>query len=993
MSLTAERFEDFFAALHPGRQAFPWQKRLCREVMQGEWPRTLSLPTASGKTSCIDIALYALAAGITGSPRRILFVVDRRVIVDEAFEHANHIARQLRDATDGILREVANGLCARRGVDPSGDTDPLACFQLRGGTYRDNAWARTPSQPTVICSTVDQVGSRLLFRGYGVSDYLQPLHAGLIANDTLILLDEAHCSNPFRQTLEAIGRYRALATTALPQAPFAYALLSATPRSSDEGSTVASPSFGLDAEDEANDTLGRRLHARKPARLIALDERTATPQFADQLIAQAKALASTGAKRIGIIVNRVRSAQLVFDRLPGTPAQKALFIGRMRPIDRDASMQQWRAVLRSGSTASPDEPVYVVATQCIEVGADLDFDALVTECASLDALRQRFGRLYRLGEPAGVDPLAHPPGVIVIAKDSLKDDDPIYGSALLGTWNWLGEQVDGQACVDFGIAAMKHQLDGGAPAQTLVEAVDAPVLHPAYLDQWVQTSPKPEHEAEPSLFLHGKGTESSDVQVCWRADLYKGKSDGWADVVALCPPSVGECMSVPLVQFRRWMRGEKDMVAADVENVDTPEDAVGDGDSARPDRSVLVWRGDQSFVADNPGKIRPGDTLVIPARQNGWDAFGHVPEAETRSIDLAEQAMLQARWRLVMRVHPDLLDRYPKGPSRQRLADLLDQQTDDTKADPEPGELLDAVSEALAPCADGRETDWRSMAARILRTGKGRSTFRIRKYPATKDGPGKGWFIERRHPLPREAMRNFAETAHLGDFTTEDDSSSFTTVVPLKCHLDGVADFARSYAAACGLPDELVNDIALAASLHDLGKADTRFQSMLRGGAPAFASGSLDGLLAKSNGAQDRRSRDRARDRSGYPKGGRHELLSLKLAQSNAEVKTQAHDLDLVLHLIASHHGRCRPFAPAVEDSQGCEVALADNGHSYGHAGPTGTERIDSGVSDRFWRLVRRYGWWGLSHLEAIHMLADHRRSEFEERTASKSEQETGDGE
>ncbi|MCX6625759.1 MAG: hypothetical protein NTY38_32785 [Acidobacteria bacterium] len=109
------------------------------------------------------------------------------------------------------------------------------------------------------------------------------------------------------------------------------------------------------------------------------------------------------------------------------------------------------------------------------------------------------------------------------------------------------------------------------------------------------------------------------------------------------------------------------------------------------------------------------------------------------------------------------------------------------------------------------------------------------------------------------------------------------------------------------------------------------------------------------------------------PDDFRHELVSLLFAQAEPGVRED----ELALHLIASHHGRCRPFAPMVEDEGG---ELRYKGHRItGEQRRSGAaHRLENGVADRFWRLTRWYGWWGLAYLEALLRLGDWKASKDE---------------
>src|SRR5690606_12418338 len=93
-------------------------------------------------------------------------------------------------------------------------------------------------------------------------------------------------------------------------------------------------------------------------------------------------------------------------------------------------------------------------------------------------------------------------------------------------------------------------------------------------------------------------------------------------------------------------------------------------------------------------------------------------------------------------------------------------------------------------------------------------------------------------------------------------------------------------------------------------------------------------------------------------------------------IEADGGDWDLVLHLVAAHHGWARPLAPFLDSADlDDNVEFEMEGMTLRGTTAHGLDCIASGLTDRFWRLARRYGHYELAYYEAILRLADHRHS------------------
>jgi len=862
-------FDSMFKLIH-GYPPFPWQSRAAETLVAGRPLNAVNVPTASGKTAMIDAALYAAA---NGGPKRIAFIINRRVVVDEAYERALIIAVAMNQPQ---LSALANKL------------GNIQVVRLRGGVHGDDDWVLYPDKVTIIVSTVDQVGSRLLHRGYGVGSRMAPMHAGFMGNGITYIVDEAHLSTPFVETVETACNYGA---------DIQLIKMTATPSGDDQHV------ISLNPDDINTVVLRNRLEASKQAKLLSCSSKES--EFVKTVVDAASEMNESDGV-IGIVVNRVNSARFIHQALLRQKRRSELLTGRIRPHDRDVLMKRLLPEIKTGRARnSSSSPLFVVATQTIEVGADLDFDALITEAASLDALRQRFGRLDRLGK------IGKTWGWIIyrpkIDKQNVAQPDPIYGMGTTETWEWL-QAVSTDGYVDFGISAIKRYMQKMDPP--VIKTINAPALLPAHLSLLYQTGPLAPY-IDVSPWLHGAQTGSADVSVIWRADLKVDDSDKWAETVQLRPPLNRESLELPIYALRSWLESGQTAEIADLEGVE----GVSEG-RTRTSSKVLRWRGPDECQVITSREIRPGDTLLLPVDYGGCDEYGWQPGSEKPATDIADLCSLEGHGDHIVRLVPGLTGWL--GQCEKDAIEVVREYLEaETTIDPELGvdyERLEAAENSL-----------RSIVENI-------------DHPLF-NALGDNYQVER-HPLG----------VVLRGRTVDEVNATLNAGVrvELEQHLEGVAKMAACLAE--NHPEK--GSIICAATQHDKGKAEPRFQAMLHGNPVSAASGPL---LAKSG--LKKLSQIRASYvQSGIPKGFRHELASIEYTD-NPEGRGENF---LVQYLIGTHHGYGRPWFPNCSD---------ENSPGAGYIPP------GNPLMKNFVMLIQEYNPWQLAGMELLLRASDARQS------------------
>lgn len=911
-SITREEFGDFFASLNGGYAPFSWQEEVLDHICEhGVWPERINAPTGSGKSSVVDIHLFANALVAVGAaprvPRRLCVTVGRRALVDSQATHADKILGDLKDALadesgePGILRRVAEALQSFQIRNDGQGNDPFEVGHIRGELSNRALPVTDISACAIIAATPDMYGSRALFRGYGSTKAARPRETALLAMDTVMVLDEAHMNRQLLHTTQRIAELQKREVN-LGVPTLQVVETTATPSTEDSESTT----LGVDIEalDSPNDKeLRKRVYSHKELVLRPIDKWDGKPGNSPTVNAAVDAImerlahreageSSKKAYTVGCIVNHVRTAisikeKLTKDKVLGKD-EVELLVGRMRPYD----LQKLHPDL---FTTEGDESVkVVVATQTLEVGIDVDFADLVTELAPASSLAQRFGRVNRLGRRDDSKVVVIEPA----SGDLVKKDAPPYKAVDLSkAYAWLEALNDTENPSVNPAAMVKYPPVQSSPERLLYQRPEWPDLL-----EFSRTDENPYDEPDLDLWLH----DSLDAETAMGGVIVRDN----------LPSNSSAVMEILKTSY--FAPRDKETFPANLKILQEILD-YQDEHSVKPRKflyrqgEISLWQ-DADHGAESSQSLAPGDVLIL----------------DTGSVSFTNQGIAVTQRELPSKKDELEAVPFPKGIKLYVYEKCANREEDFR-------EYLGLSPEEVAELLDSQASGGQKRIASELST-------------EAEDGQEViAWYADVTDDKKSVEGSDIAQELGLTDPVLLDD------------HQNDVAERTRQLAENLGLAPEFSEALELAAKYHDEGKRDLRFQQML--GADPEA-----GALAKS-GRRSVAEAYRARSRSALPKGWRHEQLSALMVAASPE-KVGEHR-DLVLRIIGCSHGHGR-FSFAHDAGFLLKEGYLPEGMDYEALKEQATRLFNVGYWDNLMEQTSRtYGPYATAYLEAVERAAD----------------------
>ncbi|MBF1676830.1 MAG: type I-U CRISPR-associated helicase/endonuclease Cas3 [Rothia sp.] len=914
-SIARDEFNDFFAALNGGYAPFSWQEEVLDHICEhGVWPERINAPTGSGKSSVVDIHLFANALAAVGAaprvPRRLCVTVGRRALVDSQADRAREeiLDRMEKALADGsgepdILRRVAEALQSFQTRNDEQRSAPFEVGHIRGELSNRNLPVTDISACAIIAATPDMYGSRALFRGYGSTKAARPRETALLAMDTVMVLDEAHMNRQLLHTTQRIAELQKREVN-LGVPTLQVVETTATPSTEDSGSTT----LGVDIEalDSPNDKeLHKRVYSHKELALRPIDKWDGKPgnrAVVDAAVGAIKKFlahrevgkGSEVAHTVGCIVNHVRTAISIKEELAKDLAKDEvqLLVGRMRPYDLENLQEDHPDLF----TTEGDKSVkVVVATQTLEVGIDVDFADLVTELAPASSLAQRFGRVNRLGHRTDSKVVVIEPA----SGDLVKKDAPPYKAVdLSNAYGWL-EALNGAENPSVNPAAMvKNPPVQSSPERLLYQRPEWPDLL-----EFSRTDENPYDDPDLDLWLH----DSLDAETAMGGVIVRDN----------LPSNTSAAMEILKTSY--FAPSDEETFPANMKILQEILD-YQDEHGVKP-RKFLYRQGEISLWQDadhgdeSNHLLAPGDVLIL----------------DTGSIPFTNQGIA-----VTQRELPSKKDELEAVPFPEEIKLYVYEKCADREKDF--GEYLGLSPEEVAELLDTQSTDGKKkMIVSELTT-------------EAEDGQEViAWYAK---------VTDDKESVEGSDIAQE---LVLAGPVLLDDHQNDVAERTRQLAENLGLAPEFSEALELAAKYHDEGKRDLRFQQMLGADPDADA-------LAKS-GHRSVAEAYRARSRSALPRGWRHEQLSALMVAASPE-KVGAHR-DLVLRIIGCSHGHGR-FSFAHDAGFLLEEGYQPEGTDYEALKEQATRLFNVGYWDNLMEQTSRtYGPYATAYLEAVERAAD----------------------